>query len=280
MIKINSCSALDTNSVLTIAIGNNLNKLDNVSQKITQALSSGSKINQAADNPAGIYLATELNSQARLNMQCCENIQVASNMLSVADGALEGISSALNRVQELTLQVANGFYSDEQRNMMQAEANQLYEQIDQTIAGAKFNGQALFQDVNSNPEKVSLILSSDAANEASIVYNTELMVPEKVDLSSTEAALKSLDMVKTQQDNILNKRAEIGAQLNRLDSAYEANNISMEASLGTYSSIADTDYAAAIMELNQINISQKMLLQVMKVEMDNSQNILNLLSSG
>ena len=112
--------------------------LDQVNQ-----LSSGKRITSAASDPSGIAIAASLQAQVDSFDQSARNAQDAGNAAAVADGALSGTSDALQRLSSLAVQASNDFLSPTDRSALQAEANQLVQQINTNAQNTNFNGSQL-----------------------------------------------------------------------------------------------------------------------------------------
>ncbi len=110
-----------------------------------QKLSSGKRINSAADNAAGLAIAQKLLKQTNGLSAGVYNAQTSQNMLNVAEGAMSSVSDMLQRVNELSIQAANGTNSSSDRGAIQAEIDQLTQEIDRVSATTKFNENYLLK---------------------------------------------------------------------------------------------------------------------------------------
>ena len=108
---------------------NNLNNATSSLSKALNRMSTGFKINSAADDAAGMFVATNLNTQIRGLQQAQKNVNDGMSLINMADGVLTDMQTLLNRMRDLAVQGANGIYSDESRNAMQSEADALTEEI-------------------------------------------------------------------------------------------------------------------------------------------------------
>ncbi|MDG6777738.1 flagellin FliC [Thiomicrorhabdus sp. zzn3] len=108
-----------------------------------EKLTSGVRINQAADDAAGLAISTKLNSQLIGDEQALRNLNDGIAVLQTLDGAADDVVSMLQRMRELSLQAMTGTYSDTNRVQMQEEVTQLAEEIKRVGDTLKFNGQAL-----------------------------------------------------------------------------------------------------------------------------------------
>ncbi len=123
---------------------NNLNNATSSLSKALNRMSTGFKINSAADDAAGMFVATNLNTQIRGLQQAQKNVNDGMSLINMADGVLADMQTLLNRMRDLAVQGANGIYSDESRNAMQSEADALTEEIFRLRDSANFNGKNVF----------------------------------------------------------------------------------------------------------------------------------------
>ena len=137
---------------LTIDTGPALNSLAYYQQQLTQAsneASSGKRITNAAIDPSGVAIYNALTQQAQGDDQANENIDDASDAINVAQGAAGSIGNALQQLQSLAIEAGNGFNSSSDNAALQAQANQLVQQINTDAASANFNGTQLLTGTNS-----------------------------------------------------------------------------------------------------------------------------------
>jgi flagellin len=113
--------------------------------KVLEKLSSGYRINRAADDAAGLGISEKMRAQIRGNMQAVRNAQDGISMLQTAEGALDEVHSILQRMRELSVQASNGTYADSsaERTSIGQEINQLKQEIDRIATKTTFNGQQL-----------------------------------------------------------------------------------------------------------------------------------------
>ena len=113
--------------------------------KVLEKLSSGYRINRAADDAAGLGISEKMRAQIRGNAQAVRNAQDGISMLQTAEGALDEVHSILQRMRELTVQASNGTYADgsAERTSIGQEINQLKQEIDRIATKTTFNGQQL-----------------------------------------------------------------------------------------------------------------------------------------
>jgi len=120
-------------------------------KKSTEKLSSGYRINRAADDAAGLTISEKLRSQIRGLNQGSENIQDGISFVQVADGALNEIHDMLHRMTELSIKAMNGTNTAEDRESINSEVNQLRQEINTTFETTEFNSRKIWNEIGNNP---------------------------------------------------------------------------------------------------------------------------------
>ena len=118
---------------------NSGNDLDQASER----LASGLRVNNAADDAAGLAIANRLTSQIRGLDQAIRNANDGISLIQTAEGALNETTNILQRIRELSIQSSNGIYSDADRSTLDAEVQQLKSELDRIATSTTFNGQAI-----------------------------------------------------------------------------------------------------------------------------------------
>lgn len=130
-------------NVSAVIANNYLNRSDNKLQESMARLSSGLKIVNAKDNPAGLAMAKRMNAQLEGLDQATQNSNDGISIMQIADGALSEIHEMLQRINELSVKAATGTLTDDDRKIIDQEVKQLTEEIDRTASEVEFNGQRL-----------------------------------------------------------------------------------------------------------------------------------------
>lgn len=209
-----------------------------------EQLSSFLRINRAADDAAGLAIADRFRAQVRQFDQEIDNFQSGTNLIDTAEGGLEVQSDAVGRIRELATQAANGTLNNEQRNAINAEAQQLLEQINDTAQTTDFNGT---NPLNNGVQEINLDGSGGVSVELEESTTASLGL-DGVDLSTqggAQAALGALDNAQTQ---INSNRANLGAQRNALSSTIEERSNRSLNLQEAESRIRDLDVARAFIE--------------------------------
>ena len=154
-----------------LRIQGNLSSATDKMNTAMQRMSSGSKINSAKDDAAGLAVSTTLSKTISSSKVASDNVKVAQDMLSTAEGTLNVITSNLTRVRDLTEQAANGTYSASDKTAIAAEVTARLTQINALATGASFNGSALFTGTAGN-KTVSVQSGTGATDQTAIVGAT------------------------------------------------------------------------------------------------------------
>ena len=128
---VNNISAMNTNRVLSAT--------DNAMGKTLEKLSSGLRINRAADDGAGLAISEKMRAQIRGMKQAIRNAQDGISFIQTAEGALNETHAILNRMRELAVQASNGIYTESDKQKLQEEFTQLYDEIDRIAVTTEFN---------------------------------------------------------------------------------------------------------------------------------------------
>jgi flagellin len=227
------------------------------SKELTQ-LSTGKRVNGAADDPAGYAIATQLQTQADAFNAAAQNISTAQNAVNVAQGALAQDSTLTSQLNTLSIQGANDFLSPTDRAALQAQANQTVAQINTNAQSTTFNGQQLL-----NGGFAGAVQSG--ANEGSV---TNVGVPNgsaaaigvAPNLTSTaNAQTTELNSVSAAQ-NLGTTQATIGAQQVALGYDQQAAQISSNALTASASSITDLNVGQGVTSANSSQLRSQIAL--------------------
>ena len=133
----------------------NLNIATDTLNTALERMSTGYKVNCAADDAAGMFVASNLNRNLRGLLQAQKNAQDGISLLNTADGSLSNMTNILNRLRDLAVQGANGVYDESSLGAMQDEAESLTAQLNQIRNGTIFNGLSVF-DGSATPPPMGL----------------------------------------------------------------------------------------------------------------------------
>ena len=245
---------------------NRLNAATNAQSKAMQKLSSGLRINSAADDAAGLAISEKMRSQIRGLDQATNNAQDGISLLQTAEGALNETHDILQRMRELAVQGANDTNTTEDRNQIQTELNQLMSEIDRIAKTTQFNTQNLLGGTFSATLQVG-------ANAGQIInFSISPMDTAGLSLDTTSIAVSTNDAAGTAISaldeaikRVSSQRSNFGALENRLDHTINNLTTSSENLTSAESRIRDVDMAKEMSEETKDSIlaqaAQAMLAQ-------------------
>ncbi len=244
--------------------------------KQTEKLSSGYRINRAADDAAGLSVSEKMRRQIRGLDQASANAQDGISLVQSAEGALSEVSDMLQRMNELSVKAANGTYTTIQTQYIADEINQLNSEIDRIATTTKFNDQTVLDNTSS--------FTFQVGNESGETMTVAMKSMKKADIglsdqtwSAAGAASSYITTIKTAMEKVASHRSALGAVQNRLE--HTINNLDniVENTTAAESRIRDTDMAKSMVTYsnNQIlaQAGQAMLAQANQT----NQGVLSLL---
>jgi flagellin len=248
--------------------------------KTFSQVSSGKRINSAADDAAGLAIATRFSSQISGTQQAQRNGLDAKSLIETEDGALEQISNGVQRLQELAIQQGNGILNDSDRAALNKEASQINDQIKQVIEQSSFNGKDLFQQ-NNDAQDLNFQLGDKAGDIVSLAANTTATPIQQgldqLDFSSANATnnLTALDSI---QQQVTERRSELGAVSNRIDSTVDQLANKEEQTQAARSRVEDADIAELVSQMVIERVKQQAQLAVQSQANASAEDTLRLLS--
>lgn len=256
--------------------------------KTSKELSSGMKINSAADDASGLAVSEKMRSQIRGLNQASRNVMNGVSMLQTAEGYMQSTTDILQRIRELAVQSANGIYSDEDRAMLQTEVEQLVSEVDRISQTAEFNGMTLLSgrfaedgiklQVGANTDQNFTVKLGDmSATALGLKGAGQDGTEQSISLSDPESANMALATVDEALKTVNINRADIGASMNRMEMAQKGINIASENIAASESRIRDADMAKTITEHVKNQILQQSSVSLLSQANTNSQNVLALL---
>ena len=246
-------------------------------QSNMEKLSSGYKINSAADDAAGLAISEKLKGQLTGLEQAELNVQDAVSLLQTAEGGMSTIHNMLNRMVELTTKASNGIYdTGVDRVAIKSELDSLIQEINRVTKSINFNNKTLLDGSFNN---VQFQIGSEVSDTMIInigSLDAAALGLDKLDVSSPEKAAESMKLVKDAINKVSTERANVGVSQNRLE--YTLNNITE-----TYMNLAeansrirDVDYAKMMMEYTKNQLLEQVATTILTHRMSNAQNILQL----
>ncbi len=246
-----------------------------------EKLSTGSRINNAKDDAAGLAIGQTMTSQIRGLNQAVRNANDGINMMQTAEGAMVEQSNMLQRMRELSVQASNGTYSSTQRSYLQNEFDQLGSQITDISTDTTWNSINLLDGTGSAGFSFQVgqasgqTISIDVANMAFSSLASGVTLGSAV--STASAAQATIGKLDSALETINQQRSTIGAGINRL--TYAADNLTNIASnvTASKSTVMDTDYAEASTQLSKTQIIQQAATAMLAQANQQPQSVLSLL---
>ena len=256
--------------------------------KSTEKLSSGYKINRAADDAAGLSISEKMRKQIRGLDRASTNAQDGVSAVQTAEGALNEVHSMLQRMNELAVQAANGTNASADVESIRSEVNALNSEIKRIASSTDFNGKKMLMSGTGN---VSIFVgyTSDGYNNITIssknlmkVYtdiNGDPFAKTKVTDSKTgsENAQKFLKTISTQIEEVSKMRSSFGAVQNRLEHTIDNLDNVVENVTAAESRIRDTDMADEMVKYSKNNILQQAGQSMLAQANQSTQGVLSLL---
>lgn len=232
-----------------------------------ERISSGLRINRAADDAAGLAISEALRSDIRALRQAVRNSNDGIALINVAEGALNEQSSILIRLRELASQAATGTVGSTERATIQLEFNALRNEIDRISATTQFNGQGLVDgslaSTVSSANQVLIQVGIDSGVNSRINLNEQINLTavtssslgiDTISVTGAAEALTTLDTINTAISKVTQARGQVGAVQNRLTRSVGNLSVSIENLQAAESSIRDADIAKEIADLTRNQI--------------------------
>lgn len=222
-------------------------------------LSSGSRINKAADDAAGLAISEKLKADIRSLRQANRNTNDGISLVQVAEGSMNEISNVLIRLRELSIQSASDTIGDTERGFVNKEVQQLKAEIDRISQNTEYNGMKLLDGTSpaleiqvgthNNPNLDRLVFDSQ-----NLVSSLSALGLDSVATDTKESAQQNMEMLDTAIEHLNGNRATLGALQNRMQSTIANLGIYTENLEAANSRIRDTDMASESSELVKNNI--------------------------
>jgi len=269
-------------NVQSLAAQRHLN-VNSASQRTTlEHLSSGSRINRAADDAAGLGISEKMKGQIRSLTQASRNANDGISLVQTAEGSMNEISNILVRFRELAIQSASDTLGDDERKYTDKEVQQLKQEITRISNSTEFNGKKVLNGVGS---ALSIqVGANNKANEDRIDFDpqkmnatTDALGIDSLSVSSKESAQDGLSMIDNAQKHLMVNRSDLGAFQNRLQSIVNNLEIYTENLSGANSRIRDADIAQESADMMRSNILTQTGVAVLSQANSNSAVALKLI---
>ena len=258
--------------------------------KSIEKLSSGMRINRAADDASGLAVSEKLRSQIRGLNQAERNVQNGVAFIQVTEGYLQGTQDILHRLRELSVQSANGIYTDEDRMQIQVEVSQLISEVNRIASHAQFNGMNILTgsfasdssrvmqlQVGANMDQSARIFIGTMTATALGLQAIQGQEDRSLNLSTPDQANQAIGLLDEALRTVSKQRADLGAYQNRFEMASQGIAIAAENLQAAESRIRDVNMASEMVNYTRdsiLNLAGNAMLAQANMR---SQSILQLL---
>jgi len=259
-------------------------------QSNIEKLSSGMRINRAGDDASGLAVSEKMRGQIRGLNQANRNIENGVSFIQATEGYLQETQDILHRLRELSVQSANGIYSDEDRMQIQVEVSQLVDEINRIASHAQFNGmnmltgrfsqnseEAIMQfQVGANMDQSERIFIGTMTAQALGLQGNQ-GAEETISIENVESANMAIGMLDSALRNVSQQRADLGAYQNRFEMASHGVSIAAENLQAAESRIRDADMAAEMVDYMKNQILTQSATAMLAQANTKTQSVLQLL---
>jgi flagellin len=250
--------------------------------KSLERLSSGSRINKAGDDAAGLAISEKMKAGIRSMKQATRNASDGVSLIQVAEGALNEVSNIFIRLRELSIQSASDTIGEQERMFVDKEVQHLKQEVDRISKTTEFNGVPLLSG-ESRELEIQVGIHNDPTNDR-MVFDTKNLVStlesfglNDISTVSRETSQENLGKLDTAINRVNENRSTMGALQNRLHSTINNLNIYRENTEAANSRIRDTDVAEETSELVKSNILTQSTVSVLSQANANPQMALKLM---
>ncbi len=269
-----------------------------------QQLSTGQRINSAADDAAGLAITNTMTAQIKGMSQAVHNANDGISLAQTAGGGLNEVTNMLQRIRELAVQSSSGTYQASDRTSMQSEVSNLTQQISSILTTTQFNGTNVFAVTSGAPatdgsQDAKFTIQTGANNGNTVVidsvafngsnlfgstsgtgntaYSSATGTTQALDVTSQTAAATTITNVDAAIGQVNSTEASLGAAQNRLTSVVNNLNTNITNLSSARSQIQDTDYSATTTALAKSQILSQASTAMLAQANQSQQNVLSLL---
>lgn len=225
-----------------------------------QRLSSGLRVNSAKDDAAGLAIADRMDSRVRGMNVAVRNANDAISLAQTAEGAIGKIGDMLQRMRELSVQAANATNTTDDRSNLDAEFQQLGDEIDRIITTTKFNGKAI---LDGDAGTLAFQVGAETTDQVNVVTkdlnttSTTIGAATGGSITTAAAASTAMAAIDTALTTVNTERSLYGAVQNRFESIIANLQIAGEATSAARGRIVDADFARETANLSRAQILQQ-----------------------
>ena len=250
--------------------------------KAMEQLSTGKRINSAADDAAGLAISNKMTAQIRGLNQAVRNANDGISVAQTAEGATQEITNMLQRMRELAVQAANDSNSSADRTALQAEVTELIDEIDRIATDTMFNKTSLLTGSAGTSGVLTFQIGANSGQTVDVTFSNMSTASaglsvSGITISTASGASSAITTIDAAIATVDSFRADLGAKINRFTYAIDnMSNISMNTAAAR-SRIQDADYASATTELARSQIIQQAATAMLAQANQQPQSVLSLL---
>lgn len=230
-----------------------LSRSSNASSKVLERLSSGKRINRAADDAAGMAISEKMKAQVNGLKIASRNALDGISLIQTAEGAMNEVHSMLQRMRELAVQGANGVYEEDEIKAIQNEIDELLEEIDNIAETTQFNGKKICN--NSDELQLQIGANKGEVMKFSLVdIQASKLGVDSLDITGSGAASNAITTIEEAIKRVSEGRSTLGAIQNRLEHTIANVDNAAENLTAALSRIEDADMALEMSEFTKYNI--------------------------
>ena len=254
-----------------------LSGVSSAQSKSTEKLSSGYRINRAADDAAGLSISEKMRSQIRGLNKASDNAQDGISLIQVAEGALNETHSILQRMNELATQAANDTNTSTDRTAIADEIKQLNEELDRISTTTQFNKKNLLNGQFSGKLQVGALNGQTMDIKISTAVSAKGLEVSAIEVSTNVKAGKAMESIQNAIEKVSKQRSKLGAIQNRLEHTINNLDTNAENTQAAESRIRDTDMADEMVQYSKNNILSQAGNSMLSQANQQTQGVLSLL---
>ena len=249
------------NNLVAFRAANTLNSTQGALSQTLARVSTGLRVNSAADDAAGSAVAANLSTQARSGRQAIRNANDGISVIQTAEAATKEVGNILDRMRELAVQSSSETLANSERDYINDEFDALSDEIERIADATEFNGLNL---ANGDKSTLTVQVGVTAGTESEVsislgdisISNLGVATTD-ADLTVASSAQTAITTIDTAIDSVNSIRASYGATQNRLDSSINNMSAYVESLTGAASQIMDADYAHETAEMTRLQVMQQ-----------------------
>lgn len=257
----------------------NLNQTNNAMDRSMERLSSGFRINRAADDAAGLAISEKMRAQIGGLEQASRNALDGISLIQTAEGALDETHNILRRTRDLAVQAGNDTNTDDDKAKLQLEVAELIEEVDRIATTTQFNGENLLDLTGGTAGTFTLQIGANSGQTLDVSIGdmqAAALTVDDVDVTAADLGAE-LDKIDAAIDTVSDERAKLGANQNRLEHTINNLDTTRENLQAAESRIRDTDMAAEMSEMTKNQILTQAGTAMLAQANQKSQGVLQLL---